>query len=124
MDDLSARILALWLNSTLGILLLLSVAEVTCGPWVKFKKESLKEMPILDVNGLAQEQKEQLLRLYDRGLGGRLLTSVEFSSLPEEFANPRARRYLDEEICKALKLNIKLDSLYTLLANEPMIKGK
>ncbi|RLG43685.1 MAG: hypothetical protein DRN81_06030, partial [Thermoproteota archaeon] len=41
LDDELAKILAVWMNSTFGFLLLLSIAEVTQGPWVDFKKEHL-----------------------------------------------------------------------------------
>ncbi len=113
-DD-RAKILSVWLNSTLGILLLLSIAEVTQGPWVKFKKEHLWQMPLLDTDKLTPESREKLLALYDN------VSTLELKSLPEEFANPFARKKIDDGVAEALKLNLKLDSVYKLLSQDPMI---
>ncbi len=118
-DDEIAKILAVWFNSTFGILLLLSIAEVTRGPWVKFKKELLSEMPILNVNMLKSKDREYLLNLFDKKI-----RNLQLKPLPEEFANPDARRVIDEAISEALNLKIKLDTLYNLLSNEPMLKGR
>lgn len=123
-EDGMAKILAVWLNSTFGILLLLSIAEVTQGPWVKFKKEHLWNMPILDINRLDKEAKEILLSLYDDEIENEKVCNLVFKRLPEEFNNPTTRRIIDEEIIKAIRLDLKLDALYKLLANEPMITGR
>ncbi|MBO3842811.1 MAG: hypothetical protein FGF48_10435, partial [Candidatus Brockarchaeota archaeon] len=113
-----AKILVLWLNSTFGFLLLMSMAEVTRGPWVKFKKEHLQEMPILDIRKLNSKVREHLLKLYDK------ICESEFKPLPEEFANPNARRTIDEGFNEALGLKFKMDPLYDSLSSEPMIRIK
>jgi len=123
LDDDVAKILAVWMNSTLGFLLLSSIAEVTQGPWVKFKKEHLWEMPVLDVNKLKRKTKDALLSLYDKSLDGKKIGELKFKALPEEFAEPSARKIIDEEICKSLDLELKLDILYKLLSKEPMLTG-
>jgi hypothetical protein len=123
LDDNVAKILAVWMNSTFGFLLLSSIAEVTRGPWVKFKKEHLWEMPILDVNKLKRKTKDALLNLYDKSLNGKKIGELKFKALPEEFAEPSARKIIDEEICKSLDLELKLDILYKLLSKEPMLTG-
>ncbi|MBO3798909.1 MAG: N-6 DNA methylase [Thermoproteota archaeon] len=64
--DEEAKILALWLNSTFGFFLLMSIAEVTQGPWVDLKKEPLQEMPILDIRKLSDKAREHFLKLYDK----------------------------------------------------------
>jgi len=117
-EDDTAKILAIWFNSTFGLLLLSSIAEVTRGPWVDFKKEHLWEMPVLDVNRLNSKAKKLLLALYDK------TRRLELKSLPDEFANPSTRRMIDEGVSEALGLDLKLDTLYNLLADEPMIKGR
>lgn len=122
-EDDVAKILVFWLNSTFGLLLLLSIAEVTQGPWVKFKKEHLWEMPIIDVNRIGRKAKTCLLSLYNRELHGRKISESNLKALPKEFANPLVRKEIDEEICKTLGLDLKLDTLYKLLAKEPMITG-
>jgi len=112
-----AKILALWMNSTLGFLLLLSIAEVTQGPWVDFKKEYLSEIPVLDINALNEDQKNAFLQLYDR------VRDLKFRPLPQEFANPSARKTIDEELCEILGLKLKLEALYDSLSREPMLTG-
>ena len=122
-EDDTAKILALWLNSTFGLLLLLSIAEVTRGPWVDFKKDYLWEIPILDVIKLSRKTKTSLLNLYNKKLNGKKISESELKALPNEFANPVIRREIDEEICKILGIELKLDTLYKLLSKEPMITG-
>jgi len=122
-EDDVAKILAVWLNSTFGLLLLLSIAEVTQGPWVKFKKEHLWEMPILNVDRLSNKAKRALLDLYEKRVDSKKVCDSELKALPKEFANPQTRRVIDEEICKILGIEIKLDTLYKLLSKEPMLTG-
>jgi len=122
-DDGVAKILALWINSTFGFLLLSSIAEVTQGPWVEFKKEHLWEMPILNVDKLRHKVKDALLELYDKSLNGKKLNESELKALPDEFANPFTRKVIDEELCRILGLELNLDALYKLLSKEPMLTG-
>jgi len=123
-EDDTAKILAVWLNSTFGLLLLLSMAEVTEGPWVAFKKELLSEVPILDVKRLDGKAREALLSLYDKTIANKKVCDSELKALPEEFANPHMRKVIDDEICRILGIEPNLDILYKLLSNEPMICGK
>jgi hypothetical protein len=90
---------------------------------VKFKKEYLWEMPILDVRKLSRKTKTSLLELYEERLDGKKLSESEFKTLPEEFSNPLTRKVLDDRICEKLGLELKLDSLYKLLSKEPMLTG-
>jgi len=117
LDDRAAKILSLWINSTLGFLLLSSIAEVTQGPWIKFKKEYLLELPVLDINILREDQINSLLQLYNN------VCSLKFKALPEEMANPLTRKIIDEEICRILSLKLELRTLYELLSKEPMLLG-
>jgi hypothetical protein len=117
LSDEVAKILALWTNSTLGFLLLSSIAEVTRGPWVKFKKEHLSEMPVLDVNALEEDKRNALLRLYEKAC------TLRFKALPQEFAEPSARRVIDGEIGRILGLKLRLEALYEMLSKEPMLTG-
>ncbi len=119
----TAKILAVWMNSTFGFLLLSSIAEVTRGPWVKFKKDHLWNMPVLDINKLKKKTKDSLLNLYDKNVDGKKLSELKFKALPQEFADPSTRKIIDEEICRILGLKIKLDSLYEMLSKEPMLTG-
>lgn len=120
-DDDTGRALAVWLNSTFGLLLLLSMAEVTRGPWVDFKKEYLQEMPVLNIRGLNSKAKAALLDLYRKRAGNKMICELKFRAIPEEFNKVFARRIVDEEICKILGLDFNLDTLYRLLSKEPML---
>ncbi len=121
-EDDVAKILAVWFNSTFGLLLLLSIAEVTQGPWVDVKKEYLKEIQVLDVHRLGHK-KASLLALYDREIGNTPICRLRLKPIPEEFASPNTRRIIDDEICRILSLDLKLDALYKLLSREPMLTG-
>jgi len=59
------KTLSLWLNSTLGLLILLSHREETEGAWIDFKKPVLSEMPVLNVGSLAPTQMDRLVKAYD-----------------------------------------------------------
>jgi type I restriction-modification system DNA methylase subunit len=118
-----AKFLAVWFNSTFGFMLLSTIAEVTRGPWIDFKKKYLKDVPVLDVNKLERHQKEAFLQLYDKRVNGRKICELRFKALPEEFAQPVARKIIDEEICNILELRLNLDTLYKMLSTEPMLTG-
>src|SRR6185312_14389508 len=64
--DLGEKALALWLNSTLGILTFVAHRSPTEGPWVKFKKPSLSAVPVLDISQLTRMQLQHLGAAYDR----------------------------------------------------------
>jgi hypothetical protein len=123
LDEDVGRFLAIWINSTFGFLLLSSIAEVTQGPWVDFKKRYLSDLPVLDVNKLKRHQKEAFLQLYDKRVNGRKICELRFKALPEEFAQADARKIIDEEICNILGLRLNLDTLYKMLSTEPMLTG-
>jgi hypothetical protein len=59
------KALTLWLNSTLGLTLMLSNRIPTEGPWAQFKKPTLERMPVLNVNGLDEEVLTRMARVYD-----------------------------------------------------------
>ena len=51
-----AKALALWLNSTLGLTLLLGSRIETRGAWISFKKPTLKTLPVIDIDSLSSQQ--------------------------------------------------------------------
>ena len=59
------RILALWLNSTFGLVLWIYSAEETRGPWLAVKKSKLSDMPVLDVKGLSRSGRRKLLACWN-----------------------------------------------------------
>ena len=114
-DEEAERAIVVWLNTTFGMLGLLSVAEVTQGPWVKFKKENLKRVPVPSAE-------------YKRALAAIFQKAKPFESLPEEFRlaarGEGARVELDRAVLEALGVDVKaeaLTKLYEALAREPML---
>ncbi|MEM3390459.1 MAG: hypothetical protein QXO75_04600 [Nitrososphaerota archaeon] len=118
LDDQDAKLLTIWMNSTIGLILLTSIAEITRGPWVKFKKEHLSNMPVLNVRKLNNNARDALLRLYDQ------VCNLKFQALPEEFRKPTTRRVIDERLCQVLGLKADFQFLYEMLSKEPMITGE
>ena len=64
-DSRPYKALALWFNSTLGLLILLTHREDTEGAWVQFKKPLLAQMPVLDVLNITDFQLNALATGYD-----------------------------------------------------------
>jgi hypothetical protein len=107
------RALSLWLNSTLGMIMLLANREETRGAWVKFKKPVLAALPTLDLDSLSPEQLKQLSDAYDE------LAHRELQPFPE-MATDTVRAAIDKAIAKALHLP-DFSILRTLLAQEPVV---
>ncbi len=105
--------LALWLNSTLGLLILLGNREETRGAWMDFKKPVLASMPVLDVNSLSVAQLRALAQAYD------YLCSQELLPFPHMDRDP-VRRQIDQAISQALGLP-DLSVLREMLAREPVV---
>lgn len=112
------KILALWFNSSLGSLLLFSIAEITRGAWIGFKKEPLHDLPVLDLSKLTIEQARTIVDLYED------VRLKELKPLPEEYANPDVKRRIDEEFSKVLKIEVNLDPLYKLLSCDPTLTAQ
>ena len=110
------KALAVYLNSSIGLLALLATRNTTEGNWVKLKKADLKEMPVLDLRRLPTSQLQDLSRLFDS------LATAEFERLPG-MAHCPARRALDDGISKILDLP-DLSTLRDLLASEPVISNR
>ncbi len=107
------KALTLWLNSTLGLLLLWASREETQGAWVQFKKPAVAALPILNVLSLAPPQKERLVEAYDT------LSTQPLLPFPQ-MANDPVRQAIDAAISEALGLP-NLSVLRNLLAREPVV---
>ena len=110
------KALAVWLNSSLGLLTILVRRTSTEGGWVAMKKADLKVLPVLDPRCLSTSQVQNLSRLFDS------LATAEFERLPR-MAHCPARRALDDGITKILDLP-DLSTLRDLLASEPVISNR
>ena len=110
------KALALWLNSSLGILALLAVRTSTEGSWVALKKAELATLPVLDARALTSEQLQALSALFDE------MAEMEFQRLPAMGECP-ARRALDDGLSAILNLP-DMVSLRHLLASEPVVSNR
>ena len=110
------KALAVWINSSLGILTLLAQRTSTMGGWVAMKKADLRNLPILDPRGLTKSQVKRLSDLFDE------LSDAEFERLPG-MAHCPARTALDEGISEILGLP-DLGTLRNLLASEPVVSNR
>ena len=110
------KALALWLNSTLGLLTLLTQRTSTRGGWVGMKKSDLERLPALDLRAIPQEQLQAMSQLFDD------VAEYEFERLPA-MADCAARRRLDDGLSEILGLP-NLDGLRRLLASEPVVSNR
>ena len=115
-DIPTEKALALWLNSSLGILTVLAQRTSTRGGWVGTKKADLEELPVLDTGSLSPEQLAGLSNLFDE------MAESEFERLPG-MAHCPARRLLDDGISRILGLP-DLGTLRELIASEPVVSNR
>ena len=109
------KVLALWLNSSLGISTILAHRTSTEGGWVAQKKADLEGLPILDPRQLTQSQRDRLSDLFVE------LADAEFERLPG-MADCAARTALDAGVSEILELP-DLGTLRVLLASEPVVSN-
>ena len=110
------KALCLWLNSTLGIILMVSSRVPTEGPWAQFKKPTLKALPVLDVASLPAEKLKALAKAYDEVASSDLLPLSRMESDP-------VRADLDKIVSVILQIN-DLEPTRRLLGQEPVITSK
>lgn len=107
------KAMALWLNSTLGLLILVGVREETEGAWVNYKKPVLALMPVLDVAGLEASGTEALASAYDE------LCNTSLLPLPE-MGRDASRQRIDRAISDVLGFP-DLSPIREMLSREPVI---
>ncbi len=116
-DEVShEKALAVWFNSSLGLLTILAQRTSTRGGWVGMKKADLEELPVLDVRAIAPEQLHALSQLFDD------VAEDEFERLPA-MTECAARRRLDDGLSEILGLP-NLNGLRRLLASEPVVRNR
>jgi hypothetical protein len=113
-QQVDEQILALWLNSTLGLLSIIAARVDTEGPWIQMKKPLLERLPVLDPSGLTRRQRTALNQLYNS------LANEGFLRLPEIMTD-QARARLDAGIMAALGINDNLASVREMLSREPIL---
>ena len=110
------KALAVWFNSSPGILALLANRNSTEGGWIRIKKADLAAMPVLDPRALTPDQLQALSNLFDE------MAEAEFRRLPEMHECP-ARRALDDGLSRILNLPV-LSALRRMLATEPVVSNR
>lgn len=113
-DKSTDKILALWLNSSLGLLSMIASRVDTQGPWIDLKKPILEEMLVIDPRGLSADARKAMLTAYDR------LCKTEIQALPH-IAEDEVRSQIDEAVADALEIDDDLSTFRMLLGNEPII---
>jgi len=107
------KALVLWLNSTLGLIMLLAHREETRGAWIDFKKPVLTALPVLAVTNLGVNHLKALADTYDK------LCREELLPFPY-MANDPIRDAIDKIITNVLGLP-DISILREMLAREPVV---
>ena len=115
-DNATEKALAVWMNSSLGLLTILAQRTSTRGGWVAMKKADLEELPVLDTRSLSPAQLTGLSELFEE------MAEAEFERLPG-LAHCPARRSLDDGVSRILGLP-DLGTLRSLLASEPVVSNR
>ena len=117
LEDISIeKALAVWLNSSLGLLTILAQRTSTRGGWVATKKADLEDLPVLDFRQLSIPQLRRLSDLFDK------MAEAEFERLPG-MAHCPTRQSLDDGVSEILELP-NLGTLRDLLASEPVVSNR
>ena len=117
LEDISIeKALAVWLNSSLGLLTILAQRTSTRGGWVATKKADLEDLPVLGFRQLSPPQLRRLSDLFDK------MAEAEFERLPG-MAHCPARQSLDDGVSEILGLP-NLGTLRDLLASEPVVSNR
>jgi len=111
--DAHAKTLILWLNSTLGLFLLIGNRVETRGAWVALKKPMVEQCPVLDLRRLSSGQLSALSSAFDE------LKKEELLSLAE-IGNDPIRKKIDQSVSTTLGLP-DLGSFREQLAIEPIL---
>ena len=107
------KALAMWLNSTLGLILLLANRQETEGAWVDFKKPVLSAAPVLDLRTLSVNAMETLAATYDEVCNQGLKPFSEMEGDP-------VRERIDAAFAQALGLP-DISVLRRMLSREPVV---
>jgi len=109
----------LWLNSTFGLICILSYA-LSHWVWVGLKKETLGIVPLLDMTAMKEEQVNRIVKLFEK------LSAQELPPFPIQFQQAAQKQGWRYEVDKALVEIITGESkdltpIYEMLAREPII---
>ena len=93
----AAKILALWLNSSINILQLLYLGVACEGPWMKIHEYMLSRLLVPDLRKLSKRETEELLKIFDE------VRNADFPSITEQFKKEdQNRKTIDKAWLKIL----------------------
>lgn len=110
------KILALWLNSSLGILSLVAARVDTEGAWVDLKKPILGAVPVMNPTALTARQRRRIVRAYE-DLSGSILRPLP------QMDEDDVRLQIDAAITGALDIVDDLTELRRMFSVEPLVIG-
>jgi hypothetical protein len=106
------KALCLWLNTSWGILTVLSSREETRGAFVSLKMSQWRLLPVLDIDSLSKTQIKALAALFDE------FKDVELSRIPQQYGSDgivdKLRLQLDKKFLKILDINVTDSDLLAL----------
>jgi hypothetical protein len=108
------KILALWFNSTLGIISLIAARVDTRGAWVELKKPIMEEIAVPDPRKLHKKVQDRLCRAYDE------VSKLEVKALPSIDSDP-VHKSIDAALASAFEIGDDLARLRDMLAREPIV---
>lgn len=106
LEQTEAKVLALWLNSTLNILQLLYLGVACEGPWMKLHDYMFSRLLVPDPNKLTKKDIRQLLKVFDK------VRNEAFLSISEQLKKEsEARKSIDRIWLKILGCKSDPDAL-------------
>jgi hypothetical protein len=108
------QVLALWLNSTLGLIMLMAARVDTEGPWIQIKKPILAGLQVLDATRLTPQKRSRLARLYEQ------VKARELGRIPD-IANDATRAQIDAGLMGIMGIDANLLDVRELVASEPLL---
>lgn len=106
------KAICLWLNTTWGILILLSKRGETQGPWIQIKLSQWRSLPILDINKLEDSVLNDLSKLYDK------YSQKELGRLPYQYDDSKdlinIRLEIDTGLIRAMGFDVNSEDLLAL----------
>lgn len=113
-----AKSLVLWLNSTLGTLMIATYSVYCQGAKVMLSQQAARHLPVLNLDKLDAPQLNALAKVFDK------IAKQKLRPLPEMADDP-ARIAIDDALAKVLNLRgFDFADLRRALAAEPIITGK
>ncbi len=107
------KIIAFWLNSSMGWITFVSHSVPEKRAYMQFKKPTIETLPILEPNVLTREQVDAILELYEQ------VSTMELQPYEMATEDP-VRIIIDNELTRILHLP-NIEMLRTMLSNEPII---